>query len=487
MFNFFLELILRWPRQLKIALAQAIDALIAVVSFWTLWSATNQDGSIYGVLWETRTSIFISLIIFLVAIGVFSLTGLYKSVFRYAVGTVSTKLLMGSILLASVLFLCELVYEKFNIPLGGFLIYAVIVFSFLLLSRHFFEWLFSHKSSKLKKFTIHESVFIYGAEPRGVEVANTLVNDNGLSVIGFLDDDVSVHGRKLGNYLVFSPKNDFSPWLENGSNKIIVPPWVGTSKSRVQIINSLLTKGFDVRVLPNYLDMIKGDVSLSDMRHVSIEDILGRDAIEPIPELMSSDLLGKVVFISGAGGSIGGELCRQVIIQQPKKLILFDISEYALYSIKGQLLELLPNVDDVEIVALLGSVLNEELLYDLFTEHCVDTVYHTAAYKHVSLVEENPFEGLRTNVFGTFFIAKAAKASGVKKVVHISTDKAVRPTNMMGVSKRVAELILQLLNKEASATSFSIVRFGNVLGSSGSVVPLFKKQIATIKHPTEPT
>ena len=478
MLNFFLELILRWPRQLKIATAQGVDALIAVISFWVLWSSTNQDGAIYGVLFETKISILVSLIIFFVAVGIFSLIGFYKSVFRYAVGTVSTKLLIGSITLSFVLFTCVLASGKFQIPIGGFLIYTVIVFSFLILSRHFSEWLFNHKSSKLTKSTVHESIFIYGAEPRGVEVANSLVNHSGLAVIGFIDNDVSFQGRKLGIFSVFSPEDDFSKWLQSGSNKIIVPPWVGNSKSLGDIISGLLTKGFDVRVFPNYLDLINSNVSLSDMRHVSIEDILGRDTIEPVPELMSSDLVRKVVFISGAGGSIGGELCRQVIIQRPKKIILFDISEYALYSIKGELLRLLPNVDDLEIVALLGSVLNEKLLTSIFTEHCVDTVYHTAAYKHVSLVEENPFEGLYTNVFGTLFIARAAKDSGVAKVVHISTDKAVRPTNMMGVSKRIAELILQSLNKEPSSTSFSIVRFGNVLGSSGSVVPLFKKQIA---------
>ena len=268
------------------------------------------------------------------------------------------------------------------------MIYAVIVFSFLLLSRHFSEWLFSHKVSKSSKVAVDESVFIYGAEPRGVEFANTLVNHSGLSVIGILDIDVSFQGRQLGNFSVFSPENDLSGWLQSGSNKIIVPPWVENSWARGDIISILLAKGFDVRVLPNYVDLINGKFSLSDMRHVSIEDILGRDAIEPIPELMSADLMNKVVFISGAGGSIGGELCRQVISQRPKKIILFDISEFALYSIKRELKRLSSNVDDLEIVTLLGSVLNEKILVSIFIEHQVNTVYHTAAYKHVSLVEE---------------------------------------------------------------------------------------------------
>uniref|UniRef100_UPI0035A13C5D UDP-N-acetylglucosamine 4,6-dehydratase family protein n=1 Tax=Glaesserella sp. TaxID=2094731 RepID=UPI0035A13C5D len=239
--------------------------------------------------------------------------------------------------------------------------------------------------------------------------------------------------------------------------------------------------------IPGLEQLVDEKINLSDMKEVNIIDLLGREPVEPIPELFSKNIQDQVVMVTGAGGSIGSELCRQIIRNKPKKLILFEVSEYALYAIERDLREICTEkkLDNIEILPLLGSVQNFHKLTEIMKILRVETVYHAAAYKHVPMVEYNVVEGVRNNIFGTFYAAKAAIKAKVKSFVLISTDKAVRPTNVMGTTKRIAELCLQALAKEKgnmidgvlNETTFSMVRFGNVLGSSGSVIPLFKKQI----------
>ena len=244
-----------------------------------------------------------------------------------------------------------------------------------------------------------------------------------------------------------------------------------------------------VKVTPPLRDLVNGEINVQDIREIELEDLLGRDAVEPRAELISACISGKTVLVTGAGGSIGSELCRQILLQQPARLILLEMSEFALYSIEKELMEMKKKHNlDIAIMPFLGSVLDTEKCQKVLSTFAVDTVYHAAAYKHVPLVEQNPMEGVRNNVFGTLSIARAAMAAGVARFVLISTDKAVRPTNVMGATKRLAELVLQAFAEQNPLTRFCMVRFGNVLGSSGSVVPLFRQQIMaggpiTLTHP----
>ncbi|MEN0037535.1 MAG: nucleoside-diphosphate sugar epimerase/dehydratase, partial [Cellvibrio sp.] len=256
--------------------------------------------------------------------------------------------------------------------------------------------------------------------------------------------------------------------------------------ARLDIIKKLEKYHVNVQTIPEFADILSGKARIENIRDVEIDDLLGRDSVQPMQELMDGSIFNKVVLITGAGGSIGGELCRQIIELKPKKMILLDHNEFSLYSIERELSE--KNIDQVELVALLGSVQNSRLLDSVMALNEVQTIYHAAAYKHVPLVESNCVEGMKNNVFGTLLCAEAAIKANVELFVLVSTDKAVRPTNVMGASKRLAELILQSLAQKQEQPRFVMVRFGNVLGSSGSVVPLFRKQIkeggpVTVTHP----
>jgi FlaA1/EpsC-like NDP-sugar epimerase len=265
---------------------------------------------------------------------------------------------------------------------------------------------------------------------------------------------------------------------------VAIPSASSTQKRR--LIQRVEGAGLPVKILPGLFELVDGKASVGDIREVDVADLLGRDPVPPDAALFARNIAGKIVLVTGAGGSIGAELCRQIITQQPSRLVLLDHSEFALYSIDHELRQM---AHDSEIIASLGSVLDEGLIRSLLRRHRVQTIYHAAAYKHVPLVEANMQQGLRNNVFGTLTVARAALDAGAETCILISTDKAVRPTNVMGASKRAAELIFQAAAlRSGTRTVFAMVRFGNVLGSSGSVVPLFKRQIAqggpvTITHP----
>jgi FlaA1/EpsC-like NDP-sugar epimerase len=258
---------------------------------------------------------------------------------------------------------------------------------------------------------------------------------------------------------------------------------------RKEVLSKIAPLGVQVLTIPGMADVVQGKINLETFKEVGVEDLLGRDAVEPKHDLMHADIADKVVMVTGAGGSIGSELCRQIIRLEPTKLVLFELSEFALYSIEKELSEYTQQHDlAIELIPLLGSVQRINRTETVMKSFAVQTVYHTAAYKHVPLVEHNVVEGVRNNIFGTYYTARAAINANVETFVLISTDKAVRPTNIMGTTKRMAELVLQALAKTQSTTRFCMVRFGNVLGSSGSVVPLFRKQIkgggpVTLTHP----
>jgi len=302
----------------------------------------------------------------------------------------------------------------------------------------------------------------------------------------FLDDRAALQGKIVTTLKVYSPEILAEVVFRHDVEQIVVAIPSASSEQKRRLIQRVEGAGLPVKILPNLFDMEQGQPGVSDLREVDVADLLGCDAVPPDATLFARNILGKVVMVTGAGGSIGTELCRQIATQRPRKLVLLDHSEFALYTADNDVGPLAPNVP---VVTCLGSVLDEALLRSLLVQHEVQTVYHAAAYKHVPIVEANMRQGVLNNVFGTLAVARAAQDAGVQTCVLISTDKAVRPTNVMGASKRAAELVFQAAAlRSGGRTVFAMVRFGNVLGSSGSVVPLFRRQIqaggpVTITHP----
>lgn len=306
--------------------------------------------------------------------------------------------------------------------------------------------------------------------------------------VGFLDDNISMWKTTVNGLPVYDPEK-LQLLIDDYSVSYVLLALPSISRSQRKTILEKLSKfGVHVKTVPNMPDIISGE-SVDSLRDVEPEDLLGRDPVPADPALLAQSITGKAVLVSGAGGSIGSEICRQIIKNKPKALVLYEMCEFALYSIERELQELVSSVNqEVSIYPVLGNVLDDVRVRRVLEHFDIQTIYHAAAYKHVPIVEHNIFEGIRNNSFGTKVIAHAAKDKGVERFVLISTDKAVRPTNVMGATKRLAELLLQDLASRADKTVFSMVRFGNVLGSSGSVVPLFRQQIneggpVTVTHP----
>ena len=318
-------------------------------------------------------------------------------------------------------------------------------------------------------------VLIYGAGAAGLQLSLALNNSSKLQPVGFIDDNKELQGNSISGLQVYSV-NDIEDLINKLKvDEILIALPSASRSDRFTIIDKLERYPVIVRTLPGLTEIAQGKVKIDDLLQVSIKDLLGRKSVEPNESLLGKNITNKTVVVTGAGGSIGSELCRQIVLLKPKVLILFEINELALYTIDKELANKTTN--SISIYPILGSVNNKKKLKNLFKHFNVDTIYHAAAYKHVPMVEFNNTEGVENNIFGTFNCATAAIDTGVSNFVLISTDKAVRPTNTMGATKRAAELILQALSDRQNSTTFSMVRFGNVLGSSGSVIPLFKKQI----------
>ena len=319
---------------------------------------------------------------------------------------------------------------------------------------------------------------IFGASSSGTQLSLALNRSRQQKPVAFVDDAKQLHNQIINNLVVY-PTEKLAYLIEKYAiREVLIAIPNASRQRRNEIIRLLEEYPVHVRTLPDLSDLAEGKVTVSDIREVDIADLLGREPVEPVPELLHGNITDKVVMVTGAGGSIGSELCRQIVRLSPKQLILFELNEFNLYAIDKELKNDCP---DMKAIALLGSVQDKQRLKTIFKQFDVDTIYHAAAYKHVPLVEQNIAEGIRNNVLGTLNCAMAAIEAKVDTFVLISTDKAVRPTNTMGASKRLAELTLQALSESKdfdNTTRFTMVRFGNVLGSSGSVVPLFREQIA---------
>jgi FlaA1/EpsC-like NDP-sugar epimerase len=321
-------------------------------------------------------------------------------------------------------------------------------------------------------------LLIYGAGTAGVQTAAALRMSR-YALLGFVDDDTAKVGRSINGVPVVAPSEIPQVIAQHGVTDILLALPSVSRDRRNAILETLRAMPVHVRTLPGLSDLASGRVTVQDFRELDLEDLLGRDPVPPDAALLTRDLSARVVLVTGAGGSIGGELTRQIVLQRPRQLLLFDHNEFGLYSIHQELQGIcVAQSLDVDLVPLLGSVANPDRLAAVCAHYRPNTVYHAAAYKHVPMVEDNPGEGVLNNVFGTLHMAQAAARFGVSRFVLVSTDKAVRPTNVMGATKRMAELVLQGLAAQSAHTCFCMVRFGNVLGSSGSVVPLFRRQLA---------
>lgn len=466
------------PRSIKRIIALSIDVVLLMCAFWfAFWVRIDSMTPLTSVShWLLITSIIV------ITLAIFVKLGLYRAVIRYITAKILLVATVGMII-SSVLLIISAFYTNLYLPRTIPFIY----FSFGLLliagSRLGMRMLVN------RGLKLGTRVIIYGAGASGRQLLPALSQMDEYYPVAFVDDNRSLQGQVIHGVSVYSPEK--LAWLvEKYEAKKILLAMPSASRARKnEVITSLEGLPCEVLSIPGMVDLVEGKARIDALRKVVITDLLGRDPVSPIPELVSRNIQGKTVMVTGAGGSIGSELCRQIIRNHPANLVIFELSEFSLYSIDAELRNLILTQGlNIKVYPILGNVQDKEHLERLITSFNVETIYHAAAYKHVPLVEFNVIEGVRNNIFGTLCCAQAAQKCGVESFVLISTDKAVRPTNTMGATKRMAELILQALAAESSKTCFSMVRFGNVLGSSGSVVPLFEKQIAaggpvTLTHP----
>ena len=471
----------RSVKQILMMVADALMIVLALVFSFALLGKEffDQDQKFYFYLSLATT----------VSILIFIRIGLYRALVLY-MGLQSGFLILQGVTAASCLLAASYFFAKSteSSDLSILPIFWMIALLLIGGTRFFAKVLLQ---SLIQNFRPKEPVIIYGAGSSGMQLLVALQNGDQYLPVAFVDDSHNMIGNTVHGIRVYSP-NFLYELIESLSvRQIFLAIPSATHDERKEILNRLEHHPVHVKTVPDLFDMVSGKMGVDDIRDIDIEDLLGRDIVPPNPELLGACITGQSVMVTGAGGSIGSELCRQIIAINPSRLILLDTFEFGLYKLEAELIEKLQSIeggDNTEIVSLLGSVGNRLQMENSIRSFKVDTVYHVAAYKQVPMVEKNVVEGVQNNIFGTLISAQAAEKFKVKNFVLISTDKAVRPTNFMGATKRFAEQVLQALAARESATKFSMVRFGNVLGSSGSVVPLFRRQInmggpVTVTHP----
>lgn len=413
----------------------------------------------------------------LLAIPIFMVLGLYRAVVRFMEDRV-VFVVVGGMTLSVVLLAATMVFTHTPVVSRGVLvIYWLLGIGYVGATRFLAR---SYLLRAEREQDARKRVAIYDAGRVGTQLAYALRAGRDYLPVIFFDDDPAVQNTEVAGLRVHATDEMAAVLVGNNIDELLLTVPTTTRARRAEIIDRLERLHCKVKLVPGMSDVMSGNIAFDSIREVEIEDLLGRESVEPDAALLGRNITGKVVLVSGAGGSIGSELCRHIVGLRPSRLVLMDISEFALYSVEQELNALCARDHlPVEVFPFLGSTLNRSQNELLMKGFGVQTVYHAAAYKHVPMVEHNPIEGLKNNALGTQHLAEAALASGVGTFVLVSTDKAVRPTNVMGASKRLAELIVLALARRGGATRFCIVRFGNVLGSSGSVVPLFRKQIAS--------
>ena len=453
-------------RAQKRAIQVAFDSIIIFITFF-LAMVTRLE----TISFVHQSGFYEALIITLPpTIYFFSRYGLYRSFLRHASTEVAAVIALGSAASAIIMLVAQIILG-FDIPSTVPIIYSAFLFIAIATARFTLRSFF-HRSIGGKKINIA----IYGAGAAGAQTFQSLKTNSNYRVRLVIDDNVNIQGEKLFDQRIYSFEDAKSQFKALEINTLLLAIPSASRAQRKFIITKLVDLGIEVKTIPGLSSLIDGSAEYTELTNVAIEDLLSRDPVKPDPKLMNSAIKGKVVLVTGAGGSIGSELCRQIIRWQPTRLITLDQSEYAIYLLEQELANIAASLD-VPLTPIVTSTLEENFIRKILDNFEVNTIYHAAAYKHVPLMEQNVMQGIKNNVVGTMTMAKCAIEANVKDFILISTDKAVNASNFMGASKRLCELICQKHNKEQNITCFSMVRFGNVLGSSGSVIPLFKKQI----------
>lgn len=462
------------PRPAKQAIVFAIDFALLMQSIWIAYSLRVGR----WILWDDAI-MMLALGAALFMVPVFLMTGVYNAIFRFVgLGMLRTLLRAAfyyGLAMAAVFTLIGVPGVPRTAGILQPLIYFCLIVGLRVVARFMMVDVLGRTQfgGKIKR------VLIYGAGEAGQQLASSLRSDPATEVSGYIDDDKRLDGQKLDGIPVYwSRKLPETIAATQASEILLALPNIRRSRRRA-IVKELGEHKIKVKTLPQMRDLVAGAVTVNDIRPLDIEDLLGREPVRPNELLLGRTTVGKALLVTGAGGSIGSELCRQIVRLRARKLVLFELSEFALYAIHKELSAYAreQEANAIEIVPVIGSVTDLVRLDEVFAAHAIDTVYHAAAYKHVPLVEANPLEAIRNNIIGTRAVVEAAHKARVKDFILISTDKAVRPTNVMGATKRAAEQIVQAHARSNGHTRFSMVRFGNVLGSSGSVVPLFRQQI----------
>jgi len=460
--------LLALPRGSKRLMAAAIDGALCALTVWLAYYL--RLGYFVSLAGRPSVAVAFSLVF---ALPAFYLLGLYRMAFRRAGADIlpTVALACGAYGLCYATIVAA--YGVSAIPRTVGIIQPILLFLAVGFLRLSVGYILGGQMQRRIDTTPQQGVLIYGAGSSGRQLAAAMSASRELRVVGFVDDDRSLYDTRVNGLRVYPVERLRDLVDRGGVTDVMLALPSAPRQRRNEIIQNLRGLPLTVRTLPGLMDLAHGRVQASDLRELSIEDLLSREPVAPEMAAVRGKIAGRTVLVTGAGGSIGSELCRQIVSAEPARILLLETSEFALYAIHRNLTE----ATGIEVVPLLGSVTNGFRVAEIMRAWSPDIVFHAAAYKHVPLVEHNPLEGLRNNVIGTLRVAELAAQMGVKDFVLVSTDKAVRPTNTMGATKRLAELVLQGLAAENTGTRFSMVRFGNVLGSSGSVVPLFREQI----------
>ena len=468
--------VLALPRPAKRAIVLSLDVLLCVVTVWLAFYLRLDDwiSIAHDPVWRADWAAVLSIVI---AIPLFVTQGFYRVIFRHA-GAFALSMAVRAFLLYGFLYATAItVIGIAGIPRSIGIIQPILLLMAVGASRLVaYYWLGGAYQRILKRASLPRAV-IYGAGVAGRQLARAMAHSYDMRIVGFVDDNPRLKGQVMLGLPIFAADELDAIVRARGVTSVLLAMPSASRPRRLEILARLEPLGVMIRALPGVDQLVQGKVTFTDLRELEIEDLLGRNPVAPEPRLMARNITDKAVLVTGAGGSIGSELCRQILALKPSLLVLLDVSEFALYQIHAEL-QAKAVLSNDRLVSVLASVQDADGMRRVMQAYRPDTVYHAAAYKHVSLVQANPLEGLCNNTYGTLVTAQASIDAGVALFVLVSTDKAVRPTNVMGASKRLAEMILQALAaSDARHTCFCMVRFGNVLGSSGSVVPKFRQQI----------
>jgi len=467
------------PRRLKRLISVCTDCMMIPLALWTAISLKIGHPDTNLSDWPA----FLAVIA--VSIPVFIRAGLYRAVIRFlghkAIFAVALSVAISAVILGVVGMLFQIPVLTWSLVA----IYSIVALLYVAGSR------FVVRYYLLRRYLMPTvaRVAIYGAGEAGANLSNLLLTTRAFDPVIFIDDNKGLRGRFVNGIKVQVPDHLPSLIKTHGIDRILLAVPSLTRRRRLEILTQLEPLGVHVQTVPDIEHLVTGKANLTDLREVDVADLLGRDAVPPKDGLFDACIRDRVVMVTGAGGSIGSELCRQIVGLHPRRLVLFEMSELALYNIERELRALAEkHAIQIDLIGLIGNAQDRFRLRDIFTAYRVQTVYHAAAYKHVPIVEQNVVAGINNNVIATWYAAEAAHEADVETFVLVSTDKAVNPTNVMGATKRFAEIVLQGLQRRGSKTRFCMVRFGNVLASSGSVVPLFNEQInaggpVTVTHP----